>query len=48
MEDGLQFLKLEDKLDVFKWKTTSIFSKIEEDLNFWEIEDNLNTPHPLY
>ena len=35
MEDDLHIMKMEDNLDfVFKWKTTSIFLKMEDDLIF--------------
>ena len=37
-------LQMEDDLNFFlKWKTTSIFLKIEDNLSFfWKIEDDLN------
>ena len=55
MEDDLNFLIFEDNLDSFgnengrrpqffsKWKTTSIFLQIEDDLIFFlQIKDDLN------
>ena len=33
---------MEDDLNFFEWKTTSIFLKMEDELNFLKKEDNLN------
>jgi hypothetical protein len=51
MEDDHNFLKMEDDINFFgKWKTTSIYLKMEYDLNFLKMEDNLNPhpPHPCF
>jgi transglutaminase/protease-like cytokinesis protein 3 len=32
---------MEDNLNILKWKTTSIFLKKEDDLNFLKMEDDL-------
>ena len=52
MEDDLNLLKMEDDLNFFKWKTTSILLKMEDDHNFSKMECRLisfeNGRHPQF
>jgi hypothetical protein len=50
MEDNLKYLKMEDDLNLFKWKTTSYlkngrqpqyFEKLKMTSIFWKMEDDL-------
>ena len=41
MEDGLIKKKMEDDINFFKWKTTSILWKMEDDLSYLTMEDDL-------
>jgi hypothetical protein len=43
MEDDLHLLEYGRQPQYFgKWKTTRIIFPMEDDLNFWKMEENLN------